>query len=78
MEICNDCYEYGEMLDSAALMQGLRRLQERNYCLTLPPRPCPAGKPVGNNFKTIIKARLLSVVSRQWSVFSKTKRRWSR
>ena len=65
MEICSDCYKYGEMLDSAVLMQGLRRLQERNYRLTLPPRPCPAGKPVGNNFKTIIKARLGRIV-RRW------------
>lgn len=65
MGICTDCYgnEYGKMIDSTALMQGLRRLAEDDRFKS-PPRPCPARRP-GNDIKTILKARLGRIV-RRW------------
>lgn len=66
MELCTDCCEYGELLDSAALMQGLRRLAQDKSFKTRGPRPCPARRPrVGNDFKTIITARLQAAF-RRW------------
>ena len=58
-----DCYEHGKMIDTAALVQGMRRLKAENRWTTIP-RPCPARRP-GNELKTIIKARLGRIV-RRW------------
>ena len=64
MELCTDCCEYGKLLDSATLMQGLRRLAQDKSFKT-PPRPCPARRPrVGNDFKMIITARLQAAFRR--------------
>ena len=64
MSICTDCCVYGKMIDSANLIQGIRRLVAENRWPTIP-RPCPAKIPTSNNFITIIKARL-GRITRRW------------
>ena len=55
MGFCDSYNECGKMINSAALVQALRR-QEQSKQAT-PPRPCPARRP-GNDLKTIVMARL--------------------
>ncbi len=65
MGIRTDCCEYGEMIDSAAIMQGIRRMKDAGLRLKTPPRPCPARRPDGNSLATILKGRLVRSL-RRW------------
>ena len=58
MEIYADYYEHGQMINSAALIQGMRRLKAEGRWATIQSLP-------GNDLKTIIKARLGRIV-RRW------------
>jgi len=56
----NEC---GMMINSAALVQALRK-QAKEKGFKTPPRPCPARRP-GNDLKIIFRARLGQML-RRW------------